>query len=126
MSLQDLPWRMQYHLRDSDPEDVFEAVREKWDLDTTFFPIPKFVVQCPICRDHHPILRAVSFHIRKESEILYRCDVGWKCVRCSYAWSYGVPITDEMWDSVWKITGIDPPLPRKIFTRREVLEILKS
>lgn len=120
------PNRFMYYLRQVKEEDTWELVRRMWDIDNFPIPIPKFLVQCIGCHDHHPILRAVSFHIRENSSILYRADVGFKCTNCSLAWAYGVPITDRMRHLVCEMHGVDHDHPRIIFDRRRILSILSG
>lgn len=79
-------------------EEVARRVGEAWDLSGAV-PMPRFVVECPVCRSEEVQLRQVSFGRRKSSPISGRSDVSFKCCACSATWTHGVPVPDAFWRS---------------------------
>ena len=78
-------------------EEIFKRVGKYWSLDG-FFPLPKFHVKCPECGapDDEIIIREMTFTVRSGSPRPFRCNVSFKCTRCSYSWVHGVVIPKEM------------------------------
>jgi len=77
-------------------EDVAQRVARHWDL-SGMFPMPKWDVQCPVCRSPLVQYRRVLFFRRRRFHNPYRCDVDMKCRDCSAIWTHGVVIPEEMY-----------------------------
>ena len=121
------------------PEEVVERVKERWDLSGDF-PLPKAPILCPHCfaekfseaitegkdlksaveeaREYasHVQARCWQFVYKDSGGAKYRCNVCFKCTRCSLAWTYGIVIPKEMFDK--HRTGIDHQA--KMYHWREV------
>lgn len=71
--------------------DVEAAVDAAWELVGGFIPVPREQIVCPQCR--HPVvhLSRMVWHHRRPSA-LDRCDVSFKCTRCSLFWTHGIPV----------------------------------
>lgn len=82
---------------DFTPEITEQRVKDHWDLSGAF-PVPKFLMSCPVCGKHEILLKEVLFHTRNKtgSAKKFRCDVKFKCCYCSYVWAHGVIVPQEM------------------------------
>ena len=74
--------------------DTTAQVAKHWDLSRSV-PVPKFTPSCPICGGGTVLMRGCKFH-KRDSPNPYRCDVHFKCCGCSFAWSHGVVVPEEM------------------------------
>jgi len=103
-------------------EQIFERVGKYWSLDG-FFPLPKFHVKCPVCGagDSEIIIREMTFTVRSGSPRPFRCNVSFKCTRCSYSWVHGVVIPKEMASK----HGL-PHASAKSYTWREICKKLQA
>lgn len=72
--------------------DVPAKVQEHWVLVAGFIPVPRKTLRCPQCRCDVPHLSHMGWHERKPSPTPGRCDVVFKCTRCSFHWVHGVPV----------------------------------
>lgn len=72
--------------------EIEYRVDSMWEF--TPFPVPKWVIQCPVCRSCEVFIKQCSFFKRKEND--YRCDVTFKCTNCSYVWTHGVVVPREI------------------------------
>ena len=103
------------------PEEVVERVKARWDLSGDF-PMPKAPVLCPHCfaekfteliAQGAPLWKASrrareyasdvqgrlwQFVYKDSGGAKYRCNVSFKCTRCSMTWAYGIVIPKEMFD----------------------------
>lgn len=72
--------------------DVEARVSDYWDMVAGFIPVPKRAIVCPQCGWPVPHLSRMIWHHR-ESSALDRCDVSFKCTRCSMYWTHGIPVS---------------------------------
>ena len=82
-----------------DKDETLKRVREAWDLSGDF-PVPKFTVRCPICGSEEVQARYWSFHDANKHyhhAVPYRCDISFKCTRCSAIWEHGIPIPEAVY-----------------------------
>lgn len=96
--------------------DVEQNVAEVWDFTYTV-PYPKIQFACPVCRHDQILAKDWKYHKRTDtgSAHPYRCDVAFKCTRCSHVWWHGVRVPKE------KYLG-----GKKIFWRRVKQAIAKG
>jgi hypothetical protein len=81
-------------------EEILERVNRHWDL-TYSLPIPKFDLECWVCKSNDILLRQWTFHDRAKrtgSKYGCRCDASFKCTECSLVWVHGVLVPKEMFD----------------------------
>lgn len=79
-------------------QELLERVEEMWDF-TYSLPLPKFDLTCSVCKSNEILLRQWNFHDRTKrtgSKHGFRCDVSFKCTRCSYVWVHGVAVPKDM------------------------------
>lgn len=72
--------------------DVEAAVEATWCMVAGFIPVPRETLRCPQCGHSVPHLSRMVWHHRAPSE-RDRCDVSFKCTRCSLFWTHGVPVS---------------------------------
>lgn len=90
-------------------EEIMRRINEHWDF-ICGFPIPKFDVKCPICGAHGDdiIIRQYHFFRREMGGMKYRCDVWFKCTRCSLTWVHGVVIPESIARMHGLLDGLAP------------------
>lgn len=82
--------------------DSLDAAAAQWDMSGPF-PLPRWDMRCPQCGGLHSERqiqgRRWVFHNGpgdRRSKNKWRCDVEFKCRRCSYLFSFGVVVPPEM------------------------------
>jgi hypothetical protein len=81
---------------------IKNSIDAYWDR-TTIFPVPKFKVKCPQCETDLPqniLLKHWSYFQKDDvrvAERAHRCDVYFKCMRCSSVFWFGVNVSQETW-----------------------------
>ena len=72
-----------------------EWVDPFWDCDGPC-PTPKEgkEIKCPICGGD-TIIRGYFHHMRPQSPMPFRVDVGLKCTHCAHIWYHGVKMKEE-------------------------------
>lgn len=83
------------------PEQIQHNIEQHWDM-TRELPYPKFDITCNCgakASNDEIQARQWSFHHRHGtgSSNPYRCDISFKCTKCSRVWTYGVVVPEEMW-----------------------------
>ena len=101
-------------------DEVLERVEESWDLSGDF-PMPKFAVKCPVCGSEEIQARLWQFTHKDSGGAKYRCNVSFKCTRCSAVWMHGVVIPEEMFRKHVK----ENENQAKMYHWREVKEMVK-
>jgi len=77
--------------------EVLEKVSKAWTIsDEDLFPLPKFIVRCPVCESEDIQARNWQFTFKDSGGAKYRCNVSFKCCNCSSVWTHGVVIPEEM------------------------------
>ena len=79
--------------------ELLDAVRHVWNIDQ-WFPTLKVrclitEVSCPACKSPNYGIRLWKYHRRPLSSHTPRCDVMFKCYRCSMTWCHGVPVPEN-------------------------------
>ena len=80
-------------------EEILNRVEEAWDLSGDF-PLPKVPIKCPVCGSGEIQARNWIFHLARDpsiSRVPYRCDVSFKCTRCSAVWVHGIAIPEKIY-----------------------------
>jgi hypothetical protein len=77
-----------------DNSDVFTRIDQRWEF-IDGFPLPKWNVQCPCCREEDVQIHSFGFNRRGESPHPFRCNVGFKCRVCSMVWTLGVVVKSQ-------------------------------
>ena len=82
------------------PDDLppgADRARGVWDLDH-LLPVPARRLSCPVCAGALAV-KDWKFHNRKRvgSASPWRCDVRLKCMTCGYVPTFGVLVTQEMY-----------------------------
>ena len=107
-------------------EQILKRVEEAWDLSGDF-PMPKDIIRCPVCGSKEIQAQVWAFHRSSTpniSRIPYRCDIGFKCTRCSAIWTHGVAIPEEMYK---KHASLEPGKRASVrYSWREVKKILEQ
>lgn len=78
-------------------EELRERVSKAWTLDTPH-PLPKNWITCPQCGRTEPHLSRYVYSINRDSPRGHRCDVVFKCTRCSLQWTHGVPLPENVYE----------------------------
>ena len=106
-------------------EEILKRVEDAWDLSGDF-PMPKDAIRCPVCGSKEIQARSWSFFPSPDpnSRIPYRCDISFKCTRCSAVWIHGVAIPKEMYK---KHASLEPGKRASVrYSWREVKKILEQ
>ena len=107
-------------------EEILKRVEETWDLSGDF-PLPKDTIRCPVCGSEEIQVRDWIFHLSADpsvSRVPYRCDVNFKCTRCSAIWTHGIAIPEEMYK---KHASLEPGKHASVrYSWREVKKILEQ
>ena len=106
-------------------DQILKRVEESWDLSGDF-PMPKDIIKCPVCGSKEIQARFWAFHLSSDphSRVPYRCDVSFKCTRCSAIWIHGIAIPEEMYK---KHASLEPgKQASKLYRWREVKKILEN
>jgi len=78
-------------------EEVLNRVSKAWTIEEgDVFPLPKFVVECPVCKSVDIQARNWQFTLKDSGGNKYRCNVSFKCTQCSAVWTHGVVIPEIM------------------------------
>lgn len=103
-------------------EELFDRVKKHWCLKGPF-PLPKFKMRCPVCNaeDNDIILRQVTTALREYSPHKYRANVSFKCTQCSFTWTHGVVLPDEVLRK-WGIKGTKS----KVYDWRQICKELNA
>ena len=105
-------------------EEILKRAEEAWDLSGDF-PIPKDIIRCPVCGSKEIQARYWLFHPsgNPDSRVKYRCDVSFKCTRCSAVWVHGVAIPEELYKKHISEPGKQSSMR---YSWREVKKILEQ
>lgn len=74
--------------------ELIEKTRESWKF-IRGLPVPRFHIQCPVCRTYNVQYSRLQFFQRKGSTHIYRADVRFKCRECAATWIHGVAVPEE-------------------------------
>jgi hypothetical protein len=96
--------RVQNLLPGYDADTVAKRVSEAWSFRCGFIPWPRFLLRCPCCYRADVQLRMASFG-KHPGTIPGRVDVSYKCTRCSFLWTFGVPVSDDIYKRAVKEDG---------------------
>lgn len=66
-------------------------VGSAWQVDDVPVPVPRFKPACPVCRGDRVLLRTWHWYERGVTA-RYRCDVSFKCLKCSAVWTHGLAL----------------------------------
>lgn len=104
-------------------EEVLKRVARMWTIgEDDLFPLPKFVVRCPVCGSTDIQARNWQFAYRDAGGCRYRCNVSFKCTVCSNVWTHGVVIPERMFRKHVR----DNPHRTRLYHWREVRKILEE
>ncbi len=78
-------------------KEVMERVNSFWDF-SKGFPFPKTNLSCPVCGHDVLQVRNWGFAFKDSGGCKYRCNVSFKCTRCSFVWVHGVVIPKDVFD----------------------------
>lgn len=97
-------------------ESVLDVVAKMWDLSGSV-PLPKFQPHCAVCGHDQILCKHWKYFIHKSggSSHPYRCDIWLKCTSCSYVWTHGIVVPEEM-----------HPKKRQVFYWRDVKDELEK
>jgi hypothetical protein len=87
-----------------DAAEVTKRVARRWAFRFGWLPWPRFTVRCPCCHEPDVQLKSVQFG-RHPGTIPGRADVHIKCCVCSHLWTYGIPISNEVYKLAVKPDG---------------------
>ena len=94
-----------------DDDNVFERVKQFWDIDPgLILPMPLFDVTCPMSGHRMSEggiqARIWNFHMRgPESAYPHRCDISFKCRHCSYVMTFGIVVPEDMFAKAKRKSG---------------------
>lgn len=74
-------------------DEIHARVAESWDLAAPL-PTPGPWLCCPCCSATELQARFWRFHLREGGRIPWRCDVSFKCCRCSLVFTFGVALDE--------------------------------
>lgn len=80
--------------------ELLDVVRDTWNIDQWFPTLTDSAlrpINCPACGawDGDFAIRSWKYHRHPLSSHAPRCDIMFKCHRCSMTWCHGVPVPEE-------------------------------
>lgn len=74
---------------------ILAQVRRRWHIDPLPLPRGRWL-RCPVCRSRRWQVRYWRTHIRPGDghRVAHRCDVHFKCTRCSAVWAHGLAVDE--------------------------------